>query len=366
MTMATSMSMQNCISLQSSYDTADFHCEPFSGTLEEWGAILQQFPDREIFQTPEWIRYLAESQNGTPAIAVIKRRSEVVGYFAGLTVRKFGVRILGSPFIGWTTERMGLRLYPGVPRRPAVKAVLDYAFHELKCMHMEFADLQVTRDDVTGLGFRTTVYMGSVLDLTIPEEQLYRGFSDKSCRYCIRKATRLGLTVEEASDEGFADDYWRQLQDVFAKQSLVPTYGKDRVLCLMRHLLPSGNLLLLRVREPQGRCVSTGIFLGYHESAYFWGNASCREHQHLCPNELLHWHAMRHWQQRGMKRYDFCGGGHYKRKYGGQPFARLLFRKSKYRVINFARHLASLMFHFHQRLAGQRPLPPQNSAAEES
>ena len=65
------MLMQTCVPMQSGYDTSDFHCEPFPGTLEEWGAILQTFPDREIFQTPEWIRYLAESQGGTPVILVM-------------------------------------------------------------------------------------------------------------------------------------------------------------------------------------------------------------------------------------------------------------------------------------------------------
>jgi hypothetical protein len=361
------MLIQTCLSLRSGYDVMDFRCEPFSGALEEWGAVLQTFPDREIFQTPEWIRFLAESQNGTPVLAVIKHRDETVGYFAGLIVRRFGIRILGSPFIGWTTERMGLRLYPGVPRRPAVKAVLDYAFRNLRCLHFEFADPQIGRDDVVGLGFMSQVFTGSVLDLTMTEDRLYHSFQDKSCRYCIRKAMRLGLIVEEAHDEDFAEDYWRQLEEVFAKQSLVPTYGKERVLCLMRHLMPTGNLLLLRVREPEGRCISTGIFLGMNQSAYFWGNASWRKDQHFCPNELLQWHAIRYWQQRGMKFYDFCGGGEYKKKYNGQPLTRLLFRKSKYKLINFARYLASLGYYYRQRLQGwrqARTIAPQQNKDE--
>jgi hypothetical protein len=346
------MSLKTRESAGVSFNVSEFHCETFPGTLEDWGAILQTFPDREIFQTPEWLRFLAESQKGMPVVAVIKHRNEIVGYFAGMIVNKYGVKILGSPFIGWTTERMGLRLFPGVLRRPAIKAVLDYAFYELHCLHFEFADLQIVRDDAVGLGFLTTMHPGSVLDLTLPEDRLYHSFHDKSCRYCIRKANRLGLMVEEARDDKFADDYWDQLKDVFAKQSLVPTYGKERVLSLMRHLLPTGNLLLLRVREPQGRCISTGIFLGMNQFAYFWGNASFRQDQHFCPNELIQWHAMRYWQQRGMKYYDFCGGGDYKRKYNGQTFTRLIFRKSKYKIVHVARNIASMAYHCRQHLLG--------------
>ena len=114
----------------------------------------------------------------------------------------------------------------------------------------------------------------------------------KSARYSIRKAAKLGVVVEEARDEQFADDYYAQLREVFAGQGLVPTYGKERTLLLMRHLLPTGNLLLLRARAPDGRCIATGIFLGMNRRAYFWGNASWRKDRHFCPNEALHWYAM--------------------------------------------------------------------------
>jgi len=105
----------------------------------------------------------------------------------------------------------------------------------------------------------------------------------QSCRYCIRKAAKLGLIIEEARDEHFADEYYRQLCDVFAKQSLVPTYNKERIQALIRHLLPTGNLLLLRAREPNGRCIATSIFMGMHEFAYFWGNASVASRPALLP-----------------------------------------------------------------------------------
>lgn len=340
------------IAMKSACQATEIRCEPFQGTLDAWDGVLQAFPDHEIFQTSAWIRFLAESQGGEPVLAVLKSRNEIVGYFAGLVVRKLGVRILGSPFIGWTTERMGLRLRPDVSRRPAIKALLDYAFCELGCLHMEFADPQINQGDVVGLGFRTSVFKGSLVDLTLDEDQLYHSFKSSSCRYCIRKGTKLGVVVEEANDDGFADDYYEQLKDVFAKQSLVPTYGKARVQSLIRHLMPTGNLLLLRAREPQGRCIATGIFLGMNRIAYFWGNASWRQDQHFCPNELLQWHSMRHWKNRGMERYDFCGGGEYKKKYGGELFERLLFRKSKYRWLILARELARRSYAVYQHLAG--------------
>ncbi len=326
--------------------------EPFQGTLEAWGRILETIPDRHVFQTPAWIRYIAESQRAEPVIAVLRDGSDAVGYFAGLTVRKAGLRILGSPFVGWGTEYMGIRLIAEVPRRLAVEALLRYAFETLGCVHVEVGDAAMVPADVSGLGFESRVATTYLVDLTQDEDRLLHSFAAKSCRYSIRKAAKLGVVVEEARDAQFAEEYFAQLEDVFAKQSLVPTYRLDRVRLLVKHLLPTGNLLLLRARDPEGRCIATGVFLGMNECAYFWGNASWRQDQHLCPNESIHWHAMRYWKSRGCRVYDFCGGGDYKRKYAGTPCERYCFLKSKYAWVSIARRVAYRSFLLKQRLMG--------------
>jgi hypothetical protein len=330
------------------------HFEPFDGDIEAWGRVLETLPDREVFQTPPWLRFLAESQQAEPAIAVLRDGNDVAGYFAGATVRWAGAKILGSPFVGWTTERMGLRLREGVSKRAAAEALARYAFRGLGCWHLEFNDPAFLPQDLEGLGFAHRSTQTYVVDLAADEETIFQRFSPKSCRYSIRKAEKLGVIVEEASDEQFAGDYYDQLLDVFAKQSLVPTYSRKRVELLIKHLLPTGHLLLLRAREPEGRCIATGIFLGMNQNAYFWGNASWRQDQHFCPNEALHWYAMRYWKQRGMCSYDFCGAGEYKRKYGGVPTDRYQFRKSRYFWVATARRLAYRCFKWRQALLGRR------------
>lgn len=329
--------------------------EPFAGSLDDWGHTLATLPGCEIFQSPAWLRYLAETHHGEPVVLTLRSGDAIAGYFAGLTIHKAGFKILGSPFPGWMTERMGLRLMSSVSHREAVESLCQYAFRQLKCSHLEFADANITAEELAGLGLSHTIYKSLVVDLGADEDVIYSRLSSTSCRYRIRKAQRLGVTVEEATDIEFADEYDAQLQDVFAKQSLVPPYGVERIRLLIEHLLPTGNLLLLRVREPEGRCIATGIFLGMYDTAYFWGNASWRKDQHFCPNELLQWHVMRYWKQRGMTRYDLCGTGTgYKAKYGGRPIETFRFAKSKYPWIGWARDTAMHGFHLYQRIAGGR------------
>ncbi len=69
----------------------------------EWGKILSTYPDANVFQTPEWVSFVAETQKAEPVLAILKEGNETLGYFTGLIIRKFGMKILGSPFRGWST-----------------------------------------------------------------------------------------------------------------------------------------------------------------------------------------------------------------------------------------------------------------------
>lgn len=276
---------------------------------------LDAYPDRVLFQTRAWLDFLAASQGAEPVVAALLDGETTVGWFTGATVKRSGIRILGSPFPGWTTPSMGFNLDPDVPHRQAVEALLPFAFKELGCLHVELKDRQLELGDVDGLGFahsETTTYE---IDLE-PDEAAILGNMSTSARRNVRQGERYGVTIEEASDVGFADDFFEQLLDVFAKQSLRPPYDADRIRALIETVHPSGNLLLLRSRDEHGRCIATGIFPGFNGVAYFWGGASFRRDQKLRPNEMLFWHALRHWKARGATVLDTAGGGEYKLKYG--------------------------------------------------
>ena len=213
-----------------------------------------------------------------PVLAELRESSDVLGYFTGLTFSKFGMKVLGSSFPGWTTPYIGFNLNPGVPRRTALEALEKFAWDDLKCLHLEVSDPNFTFEDGDAAGFKTEYYASYRTDLTRSEEELFNGM-ESACRRCIRKADKSGLKIEEAHDLAFADEYYEQLKDVFAKQSLVPTYSVERVRALVRNVEPGRNVLLLRARDPEGKCIATGIYPGFNQIAEFWGNASFRAYQ---------------------------------------------------------------------------------------
>jgi hypothetical protein len=321
--------------------------------------LMDAFPDRVLFQTREWLQFVARTQRAEPVLAAVLAGHEHVGYFTGLVVRRYGLPILGSPFPGWTTDYMGFNLAPGADRGAAAAALPRFAFGPLGCLHLEVKDRRLREHDLSGLGFTSTPTMTYEVDLESGDAELF-GRMSSACRRAIRKAEKSGVTVEVASDEPFADDYYSQLKDVFAKQSLVPTYDVTRVRALIE-TMPAGRLLLVRARARDGRPIATGIFPAFRDTAYFWGGASLRDDQILRPNELVFWYAMRHWRERGVRVLDLGGAGDYKRKYGGREVWVPWLRRSRFPGVSALRDAAKATVGWRQRRSGRRL---ERSAAE--
>ncbi|KUL35306.1 lipid II:glycine glycyltransferase FemX [Actinoplanes awajinensis] len=314
------------------------------------------YPDRLIFHTPEWLAFVAESRHAEPVLATVSDGQATVGHFTGLLTRHYGLRVLGSPMAGWTTSYLGFNLLPGVSRREALRALPGFAFGELGCAHLEVRDRGATETDVAGLGLRWDAAPTAVIDLSPDEDALF-GAMASACRRNVRKAAKSGVIIEEADpDPVFADEFYDQLRDVFAKQNLVPTYSVERVRSLIRHLGPAGRITLLRARDADGRCIATAVLPWYHRTMYFWGGASYREHQHLRPNEALIWHALRAAKARGVTEFDFVGGNSYKAKYGTTEVAVPWARQSRWPLVAHLRNAAQRGFALKQRATARLTL----------
>lgn len=289
---------------------------------------MDAFPDRVLFQTREWLEFVMRTQDAEPVVACLRREGEGIGYFTGLIIRRFGIRILGSPFPGWTTTSMGFNLVDGIERWDAVEALLPFAFGELGCLHVELKDRYLTGAAPGWLRLTASPQQTFEIDLTSSEEEIFARMIS-ACRRAIRKGEKVGVRVEEASGEAFADEYYEQLLEVFGRQELKPTFDRERVRELIRCLEPTGRLLLLRALSPDGERIATGLFPAMNRAAYFWGGASWREHQIHRPNEAIFWYAIRYWKARGIPALDMGGGGEYKRRYGPVEFDVPSFRRSK-------------------------------------
>jgi len=313
---------------------------------------LAKYADRTIYQTVPWLTFVARTQNAEPVVAALRQANETIGYFTGLIVTRFGFRILGSPFPGWSSTYMGFNLHPGASRSVALSALREFAFDGLNCHHLELMDRYLTPADYSEDEFETWWFESYEIDLEPTEEELFKSMRHQT-RGCIRKAKRSGVVIEEAKDPEFVDDYYAQLKHVFATKERVPHFGVPRVRELVNCLSPSGRLLLLRARNEDGVCVSTGIFPFTDRVMYAWRQASWRQHSSVRPNEALFWHGISYAKRRGLRVFDMVGGGDYKKKYGGAHIKVPWIRRSRNRRIAFLRAKAEAILLSRQKALGK-------------
>jgi CelD/BcsL family acetyltransferase involved in cellulose biosynthesis len=313
--------------------------------LDEVDPAIDDLRTRNVFQTREWLEFVERTQGGEPVVAHVERDGEVVGAFTGLIVKRFGVRILGSPFQGWMTGPMGFSLDADVSRPEAMNALVRFAFRKLGCLHVELMDRHTGFEELGGLRARLVRFPTYELDLTQDEEAIFGGMTS-ACRRAIRKSERVGVRVEEAHGVEFADEYYDQLLAVFERQGhgRKPPYSRERVRELIRCVEPSGDLLMLRAVAPEGERIATAIFPARQDFAYFWGGASWPSHLILRPNEAIFWHAIRHFRDRGVGMLDLGGGGDYKRKYGAPEKLIPYVRKSRVPGMVALRDLAARVY----------------------
>lgn len=327
-----------------------------------WHA-LDAYQDRSPFQTRAWLEYLTRSQRGEPVVASIADAGRPVGYFTGVIVRKMGLRILGSPFRGWGTPYLGFNVAESVERHRLIEPLVEFAFRSLGCHFVEIVDRGMPCILPKPLrGGAERAFETMEIDLRQSEDAIFAAM-ESACRRCIRKAEKSGVTIEEARAEGFAEEYYAQLEEVFAKNGRSPPYGIDRPAKLIECVHPTGDLLLLRARSANGDNIATGIFPGRGSVAYFWGGASWRQHQHLRPNELLMWAAFRYWKARGITSFDMGGFAKYKQKFGARRVSYQHLVHSRYGLLIPLRDAAQRAWHLRWSLRTPR-LPVETTASQ--
>ncbi len=291
--------------------------------------------EANIFQTSTWINFVAEIHKADPVVAAVMSDGNLLGYFTGLITHKFGLKILGSPFRGWLTYFMGFNLLPDSPQKEILQALPKFAFEDLGCHYLELIDPNLAPSDWEGLSYKVEHLHYYGIDISKSEKELFNSM-DSTGRNRIRQSLKKKVVIEEATDTGFADEYYAQYKDVLAKHSLTPTFSLNSVRKLIEYLLPTGNLLLLRARNPEGICIATGIFLVHNKTAVVWGTASWREYQALRPNEPIAWYGMKNSKARGVQMLHYGGKcEQFKEKLGARELELYRLMKTKNKYLSF-------------------------------
>ena len=296
---------------------------------EQWDTLLQSFDTTTVFHRSGWLNFLQETQKGEIVRFEVVDASEVVGYFVAMIVRKGPFRILGSPLRGWGTLAMGPIADPLIFNTGSFLRALEQYCNRASIHLLELSCNWLQTNEFACASFIAARDITHSIDLSTVEAA-WSGMY-KTTRNYVRRAEKIGVTVERASSESAIYEHYEQLKAVFGRQGLVPPYGVDRPLAMWRALEPRGEITVLRAVHT-GRCIATYVLV--HDQNTMWGTATASEPQSLDlrPNELIHWRAIEMACEGKLKRYDFCGGGDYKKKYGAVEVPWLRYIKGRTRA----------------------------------
>lgn len=306
---------------------------------------FMSYSRKPIFTTIPWINFVIEDSKTEPAIFRITDKNGFVGYVPMMFVRKYGIKIAGSPFRGWSTCWMGVEVEDIDKKIPIIKELIPMLFKEYGVLYCEVTDRDLSEEDLNNAGIKHYPFETLELEINKTDEELFKVFKTDA-RNFIRQFERRGavLSVAEPNDE-FAEEYYSELMDVFAKQGMRPTYSCDKVKRILKHNKDyADNILCLRVRTPNGEPAASSIYFSDKNRFYFWGGASFRAHQHYRPNEYMLWYAIRHFRDKGIQIFDMVGDRRYKRKFGSTQIVYYTMQFSKYRILFKLRDMAEKIY----------------------
>lgn len=140
------------------------------------------------------------------------------------------------------------------------------------------------------------------MGLTLPEDQLFASLA-AGVRRAIRKAQAARITVEFKSDLASVQAFYA-LHCQTRRRHGVPPQPFRFFANIHHHLLSAGLGRVIQARW-EGRIVASAIFLQFGRRAVYKFGASEREFQHLRPNNLLMWEAIKWHAGRGFASLHF-------------------------------------------------------------
>lgn len=267
---------------------------------EAWKEVQRKFPEANFLQSPEWGKV-----------------NELVGHqvkiedFAGqgwcLMIVKNAKRgryleVPGGPLIDWQNQELAEQTFNRI-RQVAVQAgcVFVRLRPQLKMNAENVQKLESlgTQKAPMHLHAEHTV----ILDLEKSEDELLAGMR-RQTRYEVRRAGKLGITVDWANNPGIFTEFQQAQAETAARQHFVPP---DLKMLLAEREGFGENARLYVARTAEGEPVAYGLILISGVEAEYFEAASTSLNRKLPGSYALQWQAIRDLKQLGIKRYNLWG-----------------------------------------------------------
>jgi CelD/BcsL family acetyltransferase involved in cellulose biosynthesis len=166
-------------------------------------------------------------------------------------------------------------------------------------------------------GFRHEGHLNFLVDLTQPEDELWRKVAS-SARRNVLKARRLGVSIEEAAGPADVAAGYEVLSNVY-RRIRVPLPDRSLFEAAFRILGPLGRFRVLLARMG-GQTIGVMTLLRYKDVVTYWYTGALRDHARVGVGDLLVASAIESGRELGCRVLDFGGAGRPEEPYGVRDF----------------------------------------------
>jgi len=291
----------------------------------KWSEFVYNYPNGNIFQTPEMYEVYQNTENYEPVfLAVVNNRDEISGTLLAVIQKEY------SCVLGNFTARSIIQGGPLI--KDDDSDILDFilkGYNEIirkKAIYSQFRNFRDwgdSREIFIKNGFEYEEHLNILIDLTKPEEQLWKEVYSKR-RNEVRRATKEGAYFSIEHTEDSLKKCYEVLQGVYNRAKLpIPDYHYFYNL----YRMGSNSKLLIFCAYYESEIIGCMLALSFKDTIYDFYAGSMVKYYKKYPNDLIPWEVFKWGKENGYKVFDFGGAGKpdvpygvrdYKKKFGGE------------------------------------------------
>jgi len=265
-------------------------------TFPDWDQLLLKTEGYSFFHSSAWAKVLNETYGYTPLYFTIIENGGFSALLPVMEVNSFlkGKRGVSLPFSDYCE--------PIIPDRVLFQEIVNLIKNYGKERGWKYVEFRGAQDFLGG-ETPSESYFGHTLDLT---KDIHKIFSDfrGSTRRNIRKAEREGVEVGIFKSPDSIREFYH-LNCITRKHHGLPIQPYSFFKNIFKHII-SQNLGFVVLASYNNKIIAGAAFFHYGENAFFKYGASDRRFQHLRPNNLVMWEAIKWYANNGYK--SFCFG----------------------------------------------------------
>ncbi|MCA9376772.1 peptidoglycan bridge formation glycyltransferase FemA/FemB family protein [Candidatus Nomurabacteria bacterium] len=142
------------------------------------------------------------------------------------------------------------------------------------------------------------------IDLFPSEDEILKQMR-KNTRYYIKKAQKMGITVEKFTDMSKFEEFWKIFLDAVERNKWI-AYKKEYVRREFE-VFAKNDMATMYLSKYQDRYISAAIFTHYNEKSFYHHSGSLTEFRNIPSTYLLIWEAIRNSRALGFKELNLWG-----------------------------------------------------------